>query len=206
RPNAEFTVNYNPNCIENPILLAPVNYDPEYQYEWEFNYTTLRMAYAEINLPVGRNTITNRIKLTVTDRYGCSMSREQGPFTVIKARFLGSEARPEEATFCEGGSVRLSVQTAGQQPVAYQWMNGAHPIARATGATLRVNQTGNYWPVLFDANGCGYYGARSAAVIVKKPPLVTLNPPAISCSGSPIKISATLADPRVLRQWTRNNT
>ncbi|MBW3520474.1 PKD domain-containing protein, partial [Flavobacterium sp. NKUCC04_CG] len=37
RPNAEFTVNYNPNCIENPILLAPVNYDPEYQYEWEFN-------------------------------------------------------------------------------------------------------------------------------------------------------------------------
>ncbi len=207
RPNAQFTVNYNPNCMENPILLAPAVYDPEYVYKWEFNRTALKIPYAEINLPEGRNAITNRITLTVTDRYGCTMSTEQGPFTVNKALFPDSQARPEITTFCEGGTARLTVQVPGQvRPVAYQWMDGANPIPRATGATLTVNQTGNYWPVLFHANGCGYYGAISAAVIVKKPPLVTVNPPAQTCSGSPIKISATLADPTVLRQWTRNNT
>ncbi|WP_430615692.1 PKD domain-containing protein [Flavobacterium sp. JP2137] len=205
RPNPIFTVIHQPQCIENPFLLTPNVVDPEYEYTWEFNNTSIRIPNAVINLPI--ENVEYYIKLTVADRYGCSMSSTQGPFVSHKASFPPSRVSPSSSTFCGGGSIDLSVDVSGPiQPTAYQWMDGPNQIVGATAAHFEATQTGNYWAVLYDANGCGFYETISAGVISKAPPMATVTKPSATCSGSPIKIGATVTDPLALRQWIRNGT
>lgn len=70
--------------------------------------------------------------------------------------------------FCQGGSVTLSSSAGG----SYLWNTGA------TGASITVGQSGNYFVSVTDANGCS---ATSAAVNVQVNPLPTAT---ISGGGS----------------------
>jgi hypothetical protein len=91
-------------------------------------------------------------------------------------------------TFCQGGFVTLSANTATGN--TYQWYVNNNAIGGATAANYTATQSGNY-TVLVSNNGCS---AASSAVNVTVNAIpnsnVTISGPATFCSGSSVTLTA----------------
>ncbi len=113
------------------IGVAPSGGSPPYTYSW----STGSSNAIQYNLSGGTYTVT------VTDGGGCSII--------------------ESYTVNSGNSLSVSITNNGNtleadapNAVSYQWYYGGNPIQGATQSTYTITQSGVYWVVVTDANGC----------------------------------------------------
>ena len=119
-------------------------------------------GYTGYSWTTGDNTQTiewyqsDTIVLTVTNQFGCEGTNEvilvmNEPMPVTSITADG----PLE--FCVGGSVNLS---AGPGYASYLWNSGS------TTQSVTVIESGDYWPIVRDGNGCIDSSLQAAAVTV----------------------------------------
>lgn len=119
--------------------------------------------------------------------YGCT------PPTAQQAAITPDAA----TTFCKGGSVNLTVATAG---LTYQWMKGSKNVAGATLQSYNITKSGTYTCVV--SSICGSTSSNSIAVTVNPVPTISiLQDP---CSGGAVLLHAN-ANPNtgVTYQWKK---
>lgn len=203
KPIATFSVSHNPNCEEVPIQLNQVENEPGYKYVWSFADTSFIGPNPKIELDALASGYL--ISLTVTDPFGCTATHSVN--VMVEAASFGepSIGQSGSITFCEGGSVILMVDGA-TGISAYQWMKGSEPIGGATSATYTATETGSYWAMLYDANGCSssVTVGSSLSVTVKTPPTLSLVAAPSVCQGETTRIEAILSDPTAEVRWTKN--
>ena len=119
-------------CIGNTVILSA-----------ELGYNTYSWTTGD-NTPMTEWGQSDTIVLTVTNQFGCEgtnevilIMNEPMPATTITAD------GPLE--FCVGGSVNLS---AGPGYASYLWNSGS------TTQSVTVIESGDYWPITMDGNGC----------------------------------------------------
>lgn len=137
--------------------------------------------------PIATPNTTTNYTLTVTDANGC-VSSPSNPISVT----VFSQPNPPAITasgpltFCQGGSVTLSVNGG----VSYQWSNGQ------TGSSITVNQSGNYSVTLTDGNGCTSPSSAPVTVTVTPgppAPVITAAGPLTFCQGSTVQLNSSAA-------------
>lgn len=85
---------------------------------------------------------------------------------------------------CGGQTDTLSVSSS-VNPTTYVWNNGATTTTIITGV---VNKDTTIWVTAYNSIGCPVKDTLSITVL--PPPVVTLNPPTVACSGSPVLLKA----------------
>lgn len=135
-------------------------------------------------------SMSDTIILVVTNQYGC-----EGTAEVIA--IMNEPMTPPSITasgpleFCVGGSVNLN---AGSGYASYLWNSGS------TTQTITVIESGDYWPIVLDGNGCIDSSLQATPVTVT----VWDPEPLIDLSGDDLTVSN--AGDFVSFQWYRNGT
>ena len=133
---------------------------------------------------------TGSYTLTVTNSCGSTGTSSAIPVTVqtspSPAQATISAGGP--ITFCSGGSVNLSVATAG---LTYLWKRNNSAISGATAQSFSANQTGSYTCDV--SNNCGPTTSNSINVTVNSLPTASISPPGpISlCTGDNVILTAS---------------
>jgi large repetitive protein len=185
-------VTVNPLPVANPGLGAAncsgtgaqLNGSGGNTYQWA---PATGLNNAAIANPVATPNTSTNYTLTVTDANGC-VSPPSAPITVTVFNQPNPPAITASGplTFCQGGSVTLSV-TGG---VSYQWSNGQ------TGSSITVSQSGNYSVTLTDGNGCTSPSSAPVTVTVTPgPPAPVINAagPLTFCQGGSVQLNSSAA-------------
>lgn len=196
-------------CAEEPILVSiPGGYNSNYRYEWHFNGTqyvaTAASSYINITDP-GTHTIT----LKIINNHGCEFVSAPISVTINKAAFDGG-IDPANPDFCETDAQPLEyklsnpVSPSNPAPTAITWMRNDQVVH--TGATYLPTQSGSYWAVLTDANGCKDYSLVKTPVLytLRKPPFASVNGNTNVCYGESTTLVGIYTDLTVQHRWTLN--
>ena len=204
-PNASFVIldALNPgagvtsiprSCTECPLLLQPLNPNPNHTYKWVFLGTASNTQISpEISLPV---SVSQLITLTVTDENGCFTSTTQS-IEIDKADFSGIYAGSGQ--YCEGAPISLTFSSASQQTIAtpnssntnqsgYLWMLETEPAPGSnTNATYNPTVSGQYWVKLRNTDFC-YKDMDAVNVTISPKPYFDMRLPETVCAGQPFVV------------------
>jgi PKD repeat protein len=107
----------------------------------------------------------------VKDNLGCTASSLPTKVTVNVLPAIPTITAVDPATFCQGGSVKLTSSVAS----SYQWLLNGNPINLENGQTITATTAGNYSVIAPNAGSCSVTSSTF---------LVTVNPlPTVSISG-----------------------
>jgi len=155
-------------CMGDSVVLsAPAGYS----YLWSTGATTQSITV----------TSAGSYSVTLTNTAGCSATSAATTVTIstISAPTVVANGA---TTFCQGGSVTLSVPSG---LGSYLWSNGA------TGSTITVNSAGTYSVTVTNATGCS---ATSTGVAVSVDPLpsvvATAQGSTTFCPGDSVQLMA----------------
>lgn len=190
-------------CAEEPITLNIGTPMAGYEYSWWFNGTSYKVngtSATDINVSTG-GPLGIVLKALAPD--GCEYISVQKNTTIKRAIFSGIIS-PNPIDACEGNVQALSFAGA-PSPTNVIWMKDDQQVATTT--TYTPTQSGSYWPVLVDANGCKFYGMVKDPAIVKvrKPPFVSINGNTNVCFGENTVLTGIVTDPTVEHRWTGPN-
>lgn len=201
-PNLGISISPNTYCAEEPIILnIPGGYNSNYQYQWYFGTTSFvaSQSATKINIPTAG---TYPVRLKITTPYGCSYESASVNVTILKASFKGSIA-PDPADFCEGSVQPLYFSPAigSATPSNMIWMRDNTQVG--TGLTYTPTQSGNYWAILIDAQGCKWYGLSSKGrnVIIRKRPAVNMSGNTSVCYGGAVNLTGKFTDTALEYRW-----
>jgi len=204
-PTTNFTLSPLTYCADEAVTLnVPGTYKPEYRYEWVFNSTSYIADNASTEIQFA-DPDSYPISLKISTPYGC-IYESSAPVTVIinKAEFDLGNIAPTTADYCEGNELPLSYSAADplDPPTNIIWMNDDVPVH--TGMTYQPTQSGSYWPVLVDPNGCKFYGMaeRPRNYTIRKPPHVSIVGTTTMCAGESTVITGIVTDNTVEHRWT----
>ncbi|WKW46283.1 PKD domain-containing protein [Myroides sp. JBRI-B21084] len=196
-------------CAEEPILVSiPGGYNNNYRYEWHFNGTqyvaTAASSYINIT-DSGTHTIT----LKIINNHGCEFVSAPISVTINKAAFDGG-IDPADPDFCETDALPLKyelsnpVSPSNPAPTSITWMRDDQVVH--TGTTYLPTQSGSYWAVLTDANGCKDYSLVKSPVLytLRKPPFASVNGNTNVCYGESTTLVGIYTDPTAQHRWTLN--
>lgn len=199
-PPTTFTLNPTEYCAEEPITLTlPSAMLPGYRYEWHFLNT--HYVAAGLSTQINISTAGNHdIKLRVYNQYGCMFDSADVPVDIFKAEFFGS-INPGSLDFCEGSTVTPLSFIGTPSATNAIWMRDNVQVA--TGLTFTPTESGSYWPVLIDADGCKFYGMslNPAIVTMRKPPFASINGNTSVCYGESTTLTGIYTDPIVEHRW-----
>jgi len=153
-------------------------------YQWA---PTTGLSSAVVANPLATPLTTTNYTLTVTSAAGCVSV----PSTPIAVTVYQQPAAPVitaggPLTFCQGGSVQLSVPAS---PI-YLWSNGE------TTQSITVSQSGNYTVQITNANGCTSPVSATTIVTVNPLPVIpTINAsgPLTFCFGGSVSLTSSAA-------------
>lgn len=91
-------------------------------------------------------------------------------------------------TFCEGGNVLLQGNT--NAGCTYQWLANNANVAGATGTSLSVSNSGNYYLVFTNPAGCYATSNVIAVTAVPKPEVTITQTPPSACTGDTVQLTA----------------
>jgi len=189
-------------CAEEPITLTIGSPQPGYEYSWWFNGTHYKVdgtGAVDINVSE-EGSLGITLKALASD--GCEYSSALQTTTIKKANFFGSIS-PNPVDACEGNVPALSFSpnpfTA--TPTSVIWMHDDQQVA--TTATYTPTESGSYWAVLVNGDGCKFYGTvnNPAIVTVRKPPFVSINGNTSVCFGEDTVLTGIVTDPTVEHRW-----
>lgn len=204
-PNVNFSIPLPEYCSEEPIpLTIPGGHNPAYRYEWYQNGTHYK-ASDDITMVQFATGGSKPITLRITDANGCPYETNPPIYiTINKAEFFGG-ITPPSLDFCEGSTVTpLSFNPTNPldpMPTNAIWMRDDEQIA--TGLTFTPTESGSYWPVLIDGDGCKFYGMvnKPAIVTVRKPPFASINGNTSVCYGESTILTGIFTDANVEHRW-----
>ena len=202
----------NTYCAEEPILVVVPGVsvlNSNYRYEWHFNGTQYVAktvnSYINITDP-GTHTIT----LKIINDHGCEFVSAPINVTIIKAAFDGG-IDPADPDYCETDALPLEyklsnpVSPSNPAPTTITWMRDDQVVH--TGTSYQPTQSGSYWAVLTDANGCKDYSLVKTPVLYKlrKPPFASVKGNTSVCYGESTTLVGIYTDPTVEHRWTLND-
>lgn len=191
-------------CSESPVTLSLPGgvILPDYEYRWIFNGTSYVASSidTDINFAVEGSY---DIVLKITNQYGCVFTSSDVTATINKASFEG-EIDPDLADFCEGSVTPLSYIPFDTFPSDIIWMRDNLQVG--TGLSYLPTQSGSYWPVLIDADGCKDYNMSLNPRIVKvrKPPFASISGNTSICYDTSTRLTGIFTDNDVEHRWTLN--
>lgn len=205
-PNVNFSIPLPEYCSEEPVpLTIPGGYNQAYRYEWHQNGTHYKASATTTMVQFATGGPQN-ITLRITDANGCiyETAFPGVGITINKAEFDG-EINPNPLDFCEGSTVTpLSFNPTNPldpMPINAIWMRDDEQIG--TGLTFTPTESGSYWPVLIDGDGCKFYGMvnNPAIVTVRKPPFASINGNTSVCYGGSTVLTGIFTDANVEHRW-----
>lgn len=208
-PEVNFEIPDGPYCPENGIVLTipGPGYNSDYTYKWEFNGTAYFASSTQTTVQI-ISSGPKTIKLTATNRYGCSFSKEVlNAITIPNVNFSGNH-NLTNFTGCENDPFpTLSyVFTPGSPtaPTSVIWMNGNTSVGQ--GFTFIPTTSGNYWAKRFNAAGCSNSDmAQSPINVTIKPlPYVNISGQNNVCLGSETTLYGTVTDTNLQHRWKLN--
>ncbi|MEG2070872.1 MAG: T9SS type A sorting domain-containing protein, partial [Bacteroidales bacterium] len=144
--SADFAVNRSPVCQDVPVTLTPLETENIILYYWKFGNDgifKLKEATCTYQIP-GFHEVT----LIVIDQYGCVDSSHYS--IDVRPNNLSGVIQPDYAiTACQGASVVLTCEPAGENPITYLWDD-----LQDTSASVHVNHSGIYHVTLTDDLSC----------------------------------------------------
>ena len=192
-------------CADDPVTLTLPAYDPRYRYKWIFNNTSYiaTSLHTEVQFPgQGRYAI----ELEITTPYGCTYrSTNNVEILVNKANFTRGDIQPDSADFCASQAVPLRF-TPGPSTSSILtdiiWMLGNQAVGQ--GLTYQPIQSGSYWPVLIDQNGCKDYIMSKDAhnYTLRQPPFASINGNTSVCFNESTTLTGIATDENVQFRWT----
>lgn len=192
-------------CAEEPITLTIGSPTAGYEYSWWFSDTHYKVdgtGAVDINTATaGPLGIT--LKALAPD--GCEYVSAEQTTTIKKAKFSGSiSPNPNPVDACEGNVPALSFSPVlgTSSPTSVIWMHDDQQVATTT--TYTPTESGSYWPVLVNGDGCKFYGMaeKPAIVTVRKPPFVSINGDTSVCFGENTTLTGIVTDPTVQHRWS----
>lgn len=138
----------------------------------------------------------------VTDANGCS-----GISNVVDVTLLAVQVPvlnlPPNTSICEGEEITLSLTSSFE---TYSWYNASGSISGAIADNLVVTQSGAYYVVTTDANGCEAE-SDPLNISVEATPVITIDPDGnVSTCIVPFVLSATSTSGTGLWQWFESDT
>ncbi|KXB97130.1 MAG: hypothetical protein AA908_08205 [Chlorobi bacterium NICIL-2] len=141
-------------------------------YSWNTGETTPNITVTQSGTYV----------VTVVDQNGCSNNSNSITVTVQNVPAPQIQASGP-TTFCQGGSVTLSI--TGTNIQGYAWSNGA------TTSSITVTTSGSYWCEVTYNNGCKARTDIIEVTVVPKPAVsITANGPTTFCEGGSVVLDA----------------
>src|SRR5690606_1169232 len=146
------------------------------------------------------------ITLTVTTPYGCTYTSTNNVEVIInEADFDEGTIDPDDGDFCDNSSViPLSYDEpfGTIPPTDIIWMKGNVQVG--TGMTYQPTESGSYWPVLIDADGCKSYIMAEHAVnyALRQPPFASISGSTSMCQGESTTLIGITTDDTVEHRWT----
>src|SRR5690606_221569 len=146
----------------------------------------------------------------VENQYGCIVSSNTINFLVEQAEFDGSLS-PTTLSFCEGttgGNIVYQPSFGTETPSGYIWMKGNQEVGTTTTPSFMPTESGNYWVVLLDDNGCRFGGMaeNSVNVVVRKRPYVNIIGETNLCMGEDTTLQGIVPDSNLERRWLLNGS
>ncbi len=210
-PYVIFPIPAAPYCPENGIVLTipGPGYNSDYTYKWEFNGTAYFASSTHTTVQI-ISSGPKTIKLTATNRYGCSFSHTETEVIYIPSvNFIGVINPENDYTVCEGSTIQaLSYVTNPNTPSPANiiWMNGNTPVGQ--GNPFTPTTSGNYWPKLLNGDGCSNsdMAASPRNVTIKPLPYVNISGQNNVCLGSETTLYGTVTDTNLQHRWLRNGS
>ena len=141
-------------------------------YSWNTGETTPNITVTQSGTYV----------VTVVDQNGCSNNSNSITVTVQNVPAPQIQASGP-TTFCQGGSVTLSI--TGTNIQGYAWSNGA------TTSSITVTTSGSYWCEVTYNNGCKARTDIIQVTVVPRPSVsITANGPTTFCEGGSVVLDA----------------
>jgi gliding motility-associated-like protein len=138
----------------------------------------------------------------VTDANGCSGLSNVVDVTLLTVQVPDLNT-PPNTTICNGEELTLTLSSTFQ---TYAWYNAAGAIAGANTASLVVTQSGAYYVVTTDANGCEAE-SDPLNIAVESTPVITIDPDGnVSTCIVPFVMSAISTSGTGLWQWFESDT
>ncbi|MBW3519964.1 PKD domain-containing protein [Flavobacterium sp. NKUCC04_CG] len=196
-------------CTEYPVTLRLPNnqYNSNYRYVWLFNGTSYIASGVDtkINFALPSGFVNSfPVKLRIINQFDCVFESNPQMVTVRKANFTGGGVFPNPADFCESNVVPLTY-VGGNMPSSIIWMRDNVQVG--TNLSYTPTQSGSYWPVLIDANGCRSFAMSQFPVSYKlrKVPFASINGNTSVCYGGSTTLTGIVTDPTVEHRWTGPN-
>lgn len=208
-PNTNFTMfTSSPHCAEDSIELQIASYDPANTYIWDFDNTTYIASGVTTFINITNTGVNIPIKLIVVNQYGCVFESTVQTIDIIKADFNGYFA-PSPVNICAGDTFSgiSFTPTGGTSTVSsITWMKGNTSVG--TGSSFIPTQSGQYWAVIVDTNGCNYYGMAQnpVNVTIRQRPYVNVTGNTTLCSGEETTLNGIVMDPSLERRWLLNGS
>ena len=167
--------------------------------QWFFNGTAISNATGVTY----RATASGSYTVQTTATGGCSNSTSPAIIVTVNAvPATASISAGSPTTFCAGGSVLLSSNTA----TGNQWYNNGTAISGATGSTYTATATGSYTDIISNAGDCFSQASNAIVVTVNAQSAaatITANGPTTFCSGGSVTLTSSAASGN---QWYLNGT
>lgn len=202
-PSPNFSLSPLTYCAEDKIMLTIPNYNANNSYTWIFNGTSFVASGVTTEIQI--STIGSiPIKLRITTPYGCTyetMGSNVPSVDIRKANFTGITIHQPTADYCVGSALPLTVSSV-PMPSNVIWMQGNNQIA--TGTSFLPTQSGSYWPILIDQNGCAtsVMAANPKTYILRQPPFASISGNTSLCYGENTVLTGITTDPTVSHAWS----
>jgi PKD domain-containing protein len=184
-PSASFHFDNNA-CQDTAMQFYADDTTPGLQYSWNFGTDAINLQQNPVRTFTGNGP--KQVILTVTNKYGCSVSLMQ-EVNVRSIRLRGTlNATP--VNVCQGSTIAINYTPNSSQimPTQFNWYyNNFTPTPFATTSTpnLTVSQSGQYFVYVTDANGCRNYTNPPVSVaFVPSPEPPKVSGPKVVCSGN----------------------
>lgn len=188
-------------CSDEVVTLTiPGGYVAGNTYEWSFSTTSYFASETDthIQLSAGAN---QPITLKVTTPYGCTYTSDPVFVDVNETDFQNVEITPDDGDYCAGSAAVPLTVTASPTPADVIWMKGNVQVG--TGMTYQPTESGSYWVVLVDGQGCKSYMAEAAVnYALRQPPFASISGSTSMCQGESTTLIGITTDDTVEHRWT----
>lgn len=167
--DTRFTLSSFEYCTDKTVTLSIPEYNPENRYVWYFNGTSFIANSKDTKIQFAQEG-DYFIRLEITNPDGCSFLTHHADSQsahITKADFFMGTIVPYDTNFCENKTEPLTFVPSGALSIITDiiWMKDNQEVGR--GKSFEPTQSGLYWVVLVDSNGCKYFNMVHQPVVVK---------------------------------------
>ncbi len=197
-PTASITVIGPTTFCAGTGTYLQANYSAAATYQWKLNGNTINGATGITYVPVASGSYTVVVTNAISSATSAAVSITVNSVPTATISANGS------LTFCQGGSVTLSVNATAN--ATYQWHKYGNNIGGANTTSYIATASGIYDVAVTGSNGCATTSAKDT-VVVNPSPTATITPIGSTtfCSGDSVLLYANTGA-GLTYHWSNNAT